>query len=68
MTCKYNYKSISLRNKTMEKLKDLSVSLVDGKQLSNAKTVEYLIDHSLSRGETQHEGLNYGKENKKAYL
>ena len=46
MTCKYNYKSISLRNKTMEKLEKLSVSIVQDKKLSNAKTVEYLIDAS----------------------
>ena len=31
MTDKYNYKSISLRNKTMEKLEKLSVSIVKDK-------------------------------------
>ena len=68
MTCKYNYKSISLRNKTMEKLKDLSVSLVSGKQLSNAKTVEYLIDHSLTREETKNGVKDYDKETTKAFI
>jgi len=48
MTCKYNYKSISLRNNTMDKLANLSVSLVTDKKLSNATTLERLIDHSLS--------------------
>jgi len=63
MTCKYNYKSISLRNQTMEKLQDLSVSLVKDKKLSNAKTVEYLIDHSLKRIENTN-GDNYAKPNR----
>ena len=61
MTCKYNYKSISLRNNTMDKLAKLSVSLVKDKKLSNAKTVERLIDHSLSE-ETN--GDNYDKRYK----
>ena len=68
MTCKYNYKSISLRNTTMEKLQDLSVSLVKGKQLSNAKTVEFLIDHSLKREENKHGETHYGKDNQKTYI
>ena len=59
MTCKYNYKSISLRNKTMEKLEKLSVSIVKDKKLSNAKTVEHLIDHSFNTKETT--GEHYGK-------
>jgi hypothetical protein len=59
MTCKYNYKSISLRNKTMEKLEKLSVSIVKDKKLSNAKTVEHLIDHSFNPKETT--GEHYGK-------
>ena len=52
MTCKYNYKSISLRNKTMEKLEKLSVSIVQDKKLSNAKTVEHLITKGLSESIT----------------
>ena len=62
MTCKYNYKSISLRNKTMEKLEKLSVSIVQDKKLSNAKTVERLIDHSFNSEETN--GENYDKRYK----
>ena len=42
MTCKYNYKSISLRNKTMEKLEKLSVSIVQDKKLSNAKMINLI--------------------------
>ena len=60
MTCPHNYKSISLRNDTMEKLSKLSVSLVKDKKLSNAKTVEILIDHSFNSEETN--GENYDKD------
>jgi hypothetical protein len=49
MTCKYNYKSISLRNQTMDKVKHLSETLEQGHILSNAKTVEKLIDDSFER-------------------
>ncbi len=59
MTCKYNYKSISLRNDTMDKLTKLSVSLVKDKRLSNAKTVETLIDHRFKSEEPI--GENYDK-------
>ena len=59
MTCKYNYKSISLRNHTMDKLSKLSVSLVKDRRLSNAKTVETLIDHSFNSEEPI--GENYDK-------
>jgi hypothetical protein len=45
----------------MDKLAKLSVSLVKDKKLSNAKTVERLIDHSLSE-ETK--GDNYDKRYK----
>jgi len=63
MTCKYNYKSISLRNDTMDKLSKLSVSLVKDRRLSNAKTVETLIDHSFNSEETN--GENYDQRTSK---
>ena len=44
MTCKYNYRSISLRNKTHSKLENLSNIVVKGEKLSIPKTVEKLID------------------------
>ena len=43
----------------MEILEKLSVSIVQDKKLSNAKTVEYLIDHSFRPEE--HKEINYGK-------
>ena len=39
MTCKYNYRSISLRNKTHSKLENLSNIVVKGEKLSIPKTV-----------------------------
>jgi len=63
MTCKYNYKSISLRNDTMDKLSKLSVSLVKDRRLSNAKTVETLIDHSFNSEEPI--GENYAQRTTK---
>jgi len=49
MTCKYNYKSISLKVDTVEKIKLLSETLEIGFRLSNAKTVTKLIDDSFER-------------------
>ena len=49
MTDKYKYHSISLRYQTMEKIKYLSETLKQGHILSNAKTVEKLIDDSFER-------------------
>ena len=43
MTCKFNYRTVSLKISTYSMLNDLSKTLVPGIQLSNAKTVEKLI-------------------------
>lgn len=43
MTCKFNYRTVSLKNSTYSMLNDLSKTLVPGLELSNAKTVEKLI-------------------------
>ena len=55
MTDPYKYRSISLRNKTYSKLEDLTNIVVPGSTLSNAKTVEILIDekHRNSQGTFQ---------------
>ena len=47
MTCKYNYKSVSLRNSTYSKLKELTNSLVPGVKVSNAKAVEKLNEEEI---------------------
>ena len=43
MTDKWKYKSVSLKNSTYSMLNDLSITLVPGIELSNAKTIEQLI-------------------------
>ena len=43
MTDKYKYGSISVRNKTLNKLDNLSSTLVKDEKLSRARTVEALI-------------------------
>ena len=47
----------------MDKLSKLSVSLVKDRRLSNAKTVETLIDHSFNSEETN--GENYAQRTTK---
>ena len=51
MTNKYKYGSISLRNPTLVKLRDLSSQIVKGETLSSAKTVEILIKEKISNSE-----------------
>ena len=65
MTNKYKYGSISLRNKTLSKLKDLSSQIVDGEQLSSAKTVEKLINESLNNSKNDgSKGIINAKQSK----
>ncbi len=51
MPNKYKYGSISLRNKTLSKLKTLSSQIANDEQLSSAKTVEKLINDRLNNSE-----------------
>ena len=51
MTDKYNYRSVSLRNKTHAKLEKLSNIVVKGEKLSIPKTVEKLIDDRVDNSE-----------------
>ena len=53
MTCKYNYRSISLRNKTHSRLENLSNIVVKGEKLSIPKTVEKLIDDRADNSESK---------------
>jgi len=58
MTDPYKYRSISLRNKTYSKLENLSNIVVKGIKLSNAKTVEKLINDRADNSESkQLEGI-----------
>ena len=44
MTCKYNYKNVSLKNSTYSELDECSVKLApQGEKWSKAKTIEHLI-------------------------
>ena len=47
MTDKYNYRSVSLRNKTHAKLEKLSNIVVKGEKLSIPKTVEKMINDGV---------------------
>ena len=53
MTDKYKYRSLSLRNKTYSKLENLSNIVVKGEKLSNAKTVEKLINDRVNNSESK---------------
>ena len=69
MTNPYKYHTVSLRNKTYTKLKNLSNVVVKGEELSSAKTVEKLINDRLNnseKGETTKRIINVVKENQKA--
>jgi hypothetical protein len=57
MTDPYKYRSISLRNKTYSKLENLSNSIVKGTKLSNARTVEKLINDRFSNSESKPNGI-----------
>ena len=65
MTCKYNYRSISLRNKTYSKLENLSNIVVKGEKLSMPKTVENIIDR-VSNSEGKLNGIINAKNNPEA--
>jgi|10_taG_2_1085330.scaffolds.fasta_scaffold40085_2 hypothetical protein len=61
MTDKYKYGSISLRQNTLEKLRDLSSNIVKGGKLSSAKTVEILIEEKVSNSLDKSERISNGK-------
>jgi len=62
MTDPYKYRSISLRNKTYSKLENLSNIVVKGIKLSNAKTVEKLINDRADKSESKLEGIINAKD------
>ena len=67
MTCKFNYRGISLKNKTYSDLEELSTIIEPGDKLSQAKTVETMVKKFKSllindnRSETN-ENINQKKE------
>jgi len=66
LTDPYKYRSISLRNETYSKLENLSDIVVKGTKLSNAKTVEKLINDRLSNSESKPNGLANEKTQQEA--
>jgi len=66
MTDPYKYRSISLRNKTYSKLENLSNIVVKGTKLSNAKTVEKLINDRVDNSESKPEGIINARNQKEA--
>ena len=60
MTCKFNYRGVSLNYKTYSDLEDISTEIVPGKKLSQAKTVEALVNNfqSVNPTRTQTEIIN----------
>ncbi len=60
MTCKFNYRGVSLNYKTYSDLENISTEIVPGKKLSQAKTDEALVNNfqSVNPTRTQTEIIN----------
>jgi hypothetical protein len=65
LTCKFNFRGVSLKNKTYSDLEELSTKLEPGEKLSQAKTVERLVAYFKSI--ITLEEINYGQSNKEPY-
>ena len=65
MTCKFNYRGISLKNKTYSDLEQLSTQIEPGEKLSQARTVDVMVKKFkslLSNEEETNDKKNYTKE------
>jgi len=65
MTCKFQYRGISLKNKTYSDLEELSTKIEPGEKLSQAKTVETMVKNFkslLTDEEVTNENENQLKE------
>ena len=65
MTCKFNYRGISLKNKTYSDLEELSTIIEPGEKLSQAKTLETMVKNFkslLNNEEVTNENENHKKE------
>ena len=65
MTCKFNYRGISLKNKTYSDLEQLSTQIQPGEKLSQARTVDVMVKKFkslLSNEEETNDKKNYTKE------
>jgi hypothetical protein len=65
VTCKFNYRGISLKNKTYSDLEQLSTKIEPGEKLSQAKTVDIMVKKFkslLTNEEVTNENENHKKE------
>ena len=65
MTCKFNFRGVSLKNKTYSDLEQLSTQIEPGEKLSQAKTVDVMVKKFkslLSNEEETNDKKNYTKE------
>ena len=65
MTCKFNYRGISLKNKTYSDLEQLSTKIEPGEKLSQARTVDVMVKKFkslLTNEEATNEKENHTKE------
>jgi len=65
MTCKFNYRGISLKNKTYSDLEQLSTKIEPGEKLSQARTVDVMVKKFkslLTNEEVSNEKENHKKE------
>ena len=69
MTCKFNYRGISLKNKTYSDLEELSTIIEPGDKLSQAKTVETMVKKFksllINDNGSANENINQKKEFRK---
>ena len=64
MTCKFNYRGISLKNKTYSDLEQLSTQIEPCEKLSQAKTVDVMVKKFkslLTNEEETNDKKNYTK-------
>ena len=65
MTCKFNYRGISLKNKTYSDLEQLSTKIEPGEKLSQARTVDIMVKKFkslLTNEEVSNDKENHKKE------
>ena len=65
MTCKFNFRGVSLKNKTYSDLEELSKLIEPGSKLSQAKTVEKLV--AKFKSIITSDGIKYGQCNEKPH-
>jgi len=65
VACKYNFHSISLKNKTYSELNEIAAEIAPGEHLSQSKTVESLVFFYRSLHPKTKETINDSKSEHK---